>query len=198
MVKKYSVLICMIAFVVFMLIAASLYPGGSLLNKNAIGFDWGKNYFSNLFARNAINGSDNPGRIWAILSMVFLSVGFGVFFINSSRKIPSKGSAIILRYIGIANLLFILMIATPYHDLGVISIVLTLIGLFIITVFVLKSKLHVLKIGCIVCLLTYYVFFFFYGFGYLEWSAITQKIYAVSSILLAIGIEYFTQPDDFG
>jgi hypothetical protein len=97
----------------------------------------------------------------------------------------------------VANVLFIFLIATPLHDLGVISIILTLIGLFTITVFILKSKLHLFKICCIICLLTYYCFFSVFGLGYLGLSAIMQKVYVISSMLLVLGLEYFTKYEDF-
>ncbi len=197
MIKKYAVLICLITSVIFLLIAAFEYPGGSLPDKNSIGFGWSKNFISNLFEPYAINGSENPGRIWAIIGMAFHSVGYGIFFINMSKKISSGQWANILKYIGIANIIFIFLIATPLHDVGVISIILTLIGLFTITAFILKTKLHLLKFCCIVCLLTYYCFFFLFGFGYMDWSFIMQKVYIISSMLLVVGLEYFTRYEDF-
>lgn len=197
MIKKYSVLICLMSSLIFLVIAMLLYPGGSLLNSNSVGFDLSKNFISNLFAAKAINGSENPGRIWAIIGMAFQSVGYGIFFINVSKNIPYRQWAKILKFIGIANIILIFLIATPLHDIGVLSIVLTLIGLFTITIFVFKSKLHLLKFSCIICLLTYYAFFSFYGFGFLSLAAIMQKVFSVSSILLVVGIEYFTKAEDF-
>lgn len=196
-VKNYSVLICFAISVILLVIAAFLYPGGSLADKNSIGFDWSKNLVSNLFAAKAINGSDNPGRIWAVIGMAFHSVAYGIFFIHMSKKISSRQWANILKFIGAANLLFIFLIATPLHDLGTISIVLTLFGLFTITVFVLKSKLHLLKFCCIICLLTFYCFFSLFGFGYLGWAVIMQKVYNTSAMLLILGLEYFTKQEDF-
>lgn len=197
MIKKYSVLISLFISVVLIVVAALLYPGGSIVDQYSIGFDWSKNYLSNLFAPKALNGSENPGRIWAVIGMVFHSVGYGLFFINMSKKISSKIWSAVLRFIGFFNLLLIFLIATPLHDLGTFSIILTLLGLFGITVFVLLSKLHFFKFCCILCLLIYYCFFFFYGFGYTEWSVILQKVYVITSILLVLGLEYFTGYEDF-
>ena len=197
MIKKYSVLICLVISVILLVRAASGYPGGSLLDKNSIGFDWSKNYLSNLFATKAINGSENPGWIWAVIGMAFHSVGYGIFFINMSKKIASGQWANIFKFIGAANIIFIFLIATPLHDLGTISIILTLFGLFAITIFILKSKLHLLKFCCVICLLTYYCFFSFFGLGYLGLSAIMQKVYTISSMLLVLGLEYFTKHEDF-
>jgi hypothetical protein len=197
MVKKYSVLIFLVISVILIVKASFVYPGGSLLDENSIGFDWSKNFISNLFAANAINGSENPGRIWAIVGMAFHSVGYGIFFINMSKKLSSNQWANVLKYIGAANILFIFLLATPLHDLGTLSIILTLFGLFTITVFVLKSKLHWLKFGCILCLLTFYGFFSLYGFGYLGLAVIMQKVYNASAILLVLALEYFTKSEDF-
>ena len=182
---------------VLIAVATFRYPGGSLLDKNSLGFHWSKNFISNLFAAKAINGTENPGRIWAVIGMAFHSVGYGIFFINMSKKLSSKQWAKILKIIGLANIIFIFLIATPLHDLGTISIILTLAGLFTITVLILKSKLHLLKVYCIICLLTYYVFFSFYGLGYLELTAIMQKVYIICSMLLVLGLEYFTKNEDF-
>ena len=187
----------MVTSVIFIVIATFAYPGGSLLDKNSIGFDWSKNFISNLFATKAINGSENSGRIWAIIGMAFHSVGYGIFFINISNKIPSRQWANILKFIGTINIIFIFLIATPLHDVGVISIVLTLTGLFTITLIILKSKLHLLKFCCIICLLTYYCFFSVFGFGYLGLAVIMQKVYNISSMLLVLGLEYFTKYEDF-
>jgi len=197
MIKKYLVFICMVISVILIVIAALSYPGGSLLDNNSVGFGWSKNFISNLFSEKALNGSENHGRIWAIIGMAFQSVGYGVFFINMSKKISLKVWGNILKYIGFANIFLIFLIATPYHDLGTISIILTLVGLFIITSFILKSKLHLLKLCCILCLLTYYCFFFLYGFSYLELAFIMQKVYSISSILLVLMLEYFTKHEDF-
>ena len=119
------------------------------------------------------------------------------FFINMSKKISSRQWANILKFKGATNIILIFLIATPLHDLGVISIILTLIGLFTITVFILKSKLHLLKFCCIICLLTYYCFFSFFGLGYLGLSVIMQKVYNLSTLLLVLGLEYFTKSTDF-
>ena len=198
MIKKYSVLICVVTSVILMVIATLAYPGGSLLDKDSIGFDWSKNFISNLFATKAINGSENPGRIWALIGMAFHSVGYGIFFINMSKKMSSRHAANILKFIGATNIVFNFLIVTTLHDLMVtISSTLSLLGLFYITVFILKTKLHLLKFCCIICLLTFYYTLYLYGSG--DWGllAIMQKVSFISSMLLVLGLEYFTKYEDF-
>jgi len=198
MIKKYSVLICIVISVILLVIATLVYPGGSLLDKNSTGFDWSKNFISNLFAAKAINGAENTSRIWGIIGMAFHAVGYGVFFINTSKKIPAKHAAIILKYIGAVNIVFTFLIATPLHDIMVtISSTLSLIGLFYITVFILMTRLHLLKFSCIVCLLTFYYTLYLFGSGNWSLLAIMQKVSFICSMLLVLGIEYFTKQENF-
>ena len=197
-IKKYLVLICLILSVSLIVKAASVYPGGSLINKNSLGFDWTKNFISNLFQAKAINGIDNPSRVWAIIGMAFHSVGYGIFFINMANKMSNKHASIILMIVGLADIIFNFLIATPLHDIMItISSTLSLLGLFYITVFTLKTKLHVLKIGCIICMLIFYYTLYLYGSG--DWGllAIMQKISLICSIILILGLEHFTNKEDY-
>lgn len=196
--KNHSVLIFLFISVSLMIWATTLYPGGSITDKNSIGFDWTKNFFSNLFQEKAINGSQNPSRIWAMIGMAFHSVGYGIFFINMSKKMFNKHASLVLRIVGFAEIIFNFLIATPLHDSMVtISSTLSLLGLFYITVFILKTKLHLLKIACFFCLLVFYFSLYLYGAG--DWGllAIMQKVSVILSILLILSLEYFTKREDF-
>ncbi|MCG7754805.1 hypothetical protein [Flavihumibacter cheonanensis] len=196
--RKYSVLLCVLITTIFLLIATFLYPGGSILDKNSVGFTWSKNFFSNLFLPKALNGSDNPSRIWAFIGMVFHSIGYGIFFMHTARKIPHKHTKLVLKSVGIANMVFTFLIATPLHDLMVtISSTLTMLGLFYITVFILRTKLHWLKFFCIASMLLFYLTLFLYGAG--DWGllAVMQKVTFICFMLLVLAIEYFTKSEDF-
>lgn len=197
-IRKHSVLICAAISVILIVIAAFVYPGGSFLDKNSVGFDWSKNFFSNLFAAKAMNGLENSSRIWAIIGMAFHSVAYGIFFINMSKKIPSRHAATVLKLIGVANILFSFLIVTPMHDIMVtISATLTLLGMFYITVFILMTKLHVFKLFCIIYMLTFYYTMYLYGAGNWGLLAIMQKVTIISSMCLILGLEYFTNQEDF-
>jgi hypothetical protein len=196
--QKYSVLICVIISVLFLIIATLVYPGGSILDKNSAGFDWSKNFFSNLFLEKALNGTMNPSRIWALTGMVFHSIGYGLFFIHTSRKIPHKHSRLVLKSVGIVNMLFTFLIATPLHDSMVtVSSTLTMLGLFYITVFILKTKLHWLKFFCIGSLLLFYSTLYLYGAGHWGLLAVMQKVSFICFLFLVLIIEYFTSEEDF-
>ena len=196
--RKYSVLICVVISVLFLIIATLLYPGGSILDKNSVGFDWSKNFFSNLFLAKALNGAENPSRVWALIGMVFNSIGYGLFFIHTSQKITQKHTELVLKSIGIINMLFTFLIATPLHDIMVtVSSTLTMIGLFYITVFILKTKLHKLKLVCIGSLLIFYSTLYLYGAGDWGFLAVMQKVSFLCFMFLVLTIEYFTKKKDF-
>lgn len=196
--KKYSVLICIIISVLFLVIATLLYPGGSILDENSVGFDWSKNFFSNLFLAKALNGTENPSRIWALIGMVFNSIGYGLFFVHTSRKIPHKHTALVLISIGVFNMIFTFLIATSLHNIMVtVSSTLTMIGLFYITVFILKTKIHWLTLFCILSLLIFYSTLYLYGAGNWGLLAVMQKVTFLCFMLLVLTIEYFTKEEDF-
>ena len=124
-----------------------------MFDKNTVGFDWTKNFISNLFLAKALNGSENPSRIWAYSGMILLPLSYAIFFLNLSKKIPEKNAGNILKYGGAANIVFMSLIVTPLHDLMLnISITLFWTCIVIITVFILKTRLHLFKFFCIICL----------------------------------------------
>jgi hypothetical protein len=180
-------------------IATQNYPGGSQYDKNSIGYDWKNNYLSNLFGEKAVNGSVNRSRSWAIFGMLFLCASFALFFIEFSKKIPFNGPSKIIRYSGVLAMLFAFLTVTPYHDIMVtIAVTLALISMFYITVFVLKSRLHLFKILSIACLFTFYCGnYVYYTRNYLEILPILQKTALALTTTWFLLLQYFTTDTDF-
>ena len=198
MIKKYSVLIGVVISLMLMLVAISIYPGGSMFDKNSVGFDWSNNFISNLFGAKALNGAENPSRFWAYSGIILLPFSYAIFFFNMSKKISEKNAAYILKYGSVVNILFTFLIVTPLHDLMLnISISLFWTCIVIITVFVIKTRLHLFKIFCVVCLLIFY--FSLYLWATNKWGLlpIIQKVNFINSTLLILGLEYFTKQEDF-
>ena len=198
MIKKHSVLTGVTISLVFLVIAIVIYPGGSMFDKNAIGFSWTKNFISNLFAAKALNGAENPSRIWAYLGMILLPLSYAMFFINFSKKIPEKNAVNILKYGGAANIVCMFLIVTPLHDLMLnISITLFWTCIVIITVFILKTKLHFFKFFCVVCLVIFYYSIYLWATNDWDLLPVMQKVNFINSTLLILGLEYFTKQEDF-
>lgn len=198
MLKKHSILLGLIISIVFLFIATWHYPGGSQVDKNSVGYSWKDNYISNLFGSKAVNGADNSARIWAIGGMIFLSASFALFFVEFSKRIPAGVASKIIKYVGAGGMFFTFLIATPLHDVMVtLASTMFLIGMFYITVFILKSKLHFLKILCIVCLLVFYYTLYLYGSHSLRYLPIMQKVTFSGTIFLVLVLYYFTRKEDF-
>jgi hypothetical protein len=198
MLKKHSVLIGTTASLLLLYIAMMVYPGGSIFDKNAVGFDLTKNFISNLFGAKALNGSDNPARYWADAGMIFLAVSFAMFFMRFSEKIPQKNAANIIKYAGAGGMIFTFLVVTPLHDVMVtLASTLFLLSIFYITIFILKSRLHLFKILCVISMLNFYFTLYLFGFGDLVYLPIMQKITYFSMIILILLLEYFTTKEDF-
>lgn len=182
-----------------LLVATLYYPGGSQYDSNSIGYDWKHNYLSNLFADKAVNGSYNASRPWAVSGMLFLCVSFALFFIDFPKKIPSQSAAKVIRYCGVGAMVFAFLAVTPYHDTMItIASTLALISMFYITVFVFTSKLHLLTILSVVCLLVSYTCnYLYYTRSYVELLPILQKLSLVISITWVLSLQYFTTIADF-
>ena len=182
-----------------MAIAISVYPGGTMFDEYSVGFDWKKNFISNLFAPRALNGAENPSRIWAYLGMFLFPFTYAIFFFNMSKKIPEKNIANMIKYGGVANILFTFLTVIPsLHDLMlIISTTLFWTCLILITVFILKTRLHLFKFLCVISLLIFYYSVYLWGTS--DWSLlpIIQKVNLVTSTLLILGLEYFTKQEDF-
>ncbi len=198
MIKKYYVLIGVIISLLFLLIAISIYQGGTYQDKNAIGFNWTKNYISNLFESKALNGSQNPSVIWAYFGMFFYSISCAIFFVNMSKKIPDRKSAFVIKYLGMLTMPLTFLIVTPYHDLMLtISNSLFWTCITWITAFIFRTRHHFLKFYCIVCLGIFYYAVYIHTSSNWDLLPVIAKLNTFSSILLILGLEYFTKKDDF-
>ena len=90
------------------------------------------------------------------------------------------------------------LIVTPLHDLMLnISITLFWTCIVVITVFILKTRLHLFKFLCVICLLIFYYSLYLWGTS--DWGLlpIMQKVNFINSTLLILGLEYFTKQEDF-
>jgi len=198
MFRKYAVLLCLVTAAILIIVATALYPGGSLYDKHAMGFDWSKDFFSNLFQDSAINGMINKGRVWAMTGMAIYGMGNGLFFMHMAKKLHSKHASLVLKGIGFTIVIVNFLVATPLHDIMVtLSSTLSMLGIFYITIFIFRTKLHLFKIVCVLCMLLFYYTLFLYGVG--DWGllAIMQKLSLLSATMLVLALEYFTNAEDF-
>ena len=129
-----------VLFIVFYIIATLLYPGGSQVNKNAVGFSWINNYWCNLLNENAINGQPNPAKPVAITGMFVLCLTLTFFWFLFPKQINvSRSLKLVIQISGILAMSIAFFLFTNInHDLitnlastfGFIATGGTLVGLY--------------------------------------------------------------------
>jgi hypothetical protein len=181
------------------LVAAMNYPGGSQVDPASSGYDWQHNYLSDLFSATAVNGQDSSARPWAMAGMLLFSLSFGGFFVTFSHNIPKKGAARVIKYGGIGAVVAAFLTVTSYHDLMLtIAAVLALISCFYVVVFVLQSKLHLLKALSVLFLLAFYASaYLYFARTQLELLPIMQKLTLLLSLVWMLSLGYFARKEDF-
>lgn len=161
-------------------VASLLYPGGSPVDKNSIGFSWINNYWCNLLYEKAINGQPNPAKPFAITGMFVLCLALSFFwflfprYINVSKKlnllIPVSGTlsmAVAFFLFTNINHDFIINLASTF---GLIATAGAFIGLYKTKWFTLLAfgLLNILLVG-----LNNYVY---YTKGLIVYLPVVQKI----------------------
>ena len=199
MLKKHSIVLSLLVAMLLLFTAACFYPGGSQYDPHAVGYNWKRNYLSNLFSPLAVNGANNASRPWAVCGMFFLTIGFALFFVEFSKKIPLKTPAGIIRYFGAGAMLFAFLTVTPWHDIMItITSTMALVSMFYITVFVFKSKLQLLKILSVLSLLALYIcVYIYYSGNFLEILAVMQKTSLGIGMIWIVALNYTARAEDF-
>lgn len=167
-------------FAFLYVVATFLYPGGSQVDKNSIGFSWRNNYWCNLLNDNAINGQPNPAKPLAMTGMFVLCLTLAFFWFlfprhtNLKRKL--KLAIQISGILAMATAFF--LFTNINHDLvtnlasifGLIATVGTFIGLYKTKWFGLFAfgLLNILLVG-----LNNYVY---YTKGLIVYLPVIQKI----------------------
>lgn len=159
--KQMPILIPTLGILVFIglyIYAASLYPGGSQANPDAIGWNWYNNLWCNLMSENAINGLKNPASVIARFAMAVLSSSIAVFyFLCAKFLVKNRIWTIIIKITGVLLMISAIFIFTKYHDImttiisicGLIGIAGILRALYLnkMTFFVVFGLLCLLVIG---------------------------------------------------
>ena len=104
-------------FIVFFVLAAFHYPGGSNFNTASLGYSWKLNFWCELLGEHAKNGEINHARPFAFTGMISLSFGVSAFWYTIPKNISKKGWIVISTSLaGILSMLFSSFIYTSFHD----------------------------------------------------------------------------------
>lgn len=196
--KKHLVLLGVVAALALLFISTTFYPGGSQHDDNSVGFSWQHNYLCNLLNPVAVNGENNAAQPWAVAGLLCLCAAVAVFFVRFSEKIPVKSATHVVKYAGAGSMAFAVFTATPYHDAAIgICGTLLMLSIFYVTVFMFKSRLHLLKILSALSLLALYgCSFIYYTRILLEFLPIVQKTSLLLQLSWVLALEYKVQRAD--
>jgi len=169
----------MLLFVIFYIVAAIHYPGGSYEAPQATGFSMQHNYLCDLLDRIAINGQLNTAKVYARIAMGFLCFslillwGFLPKLFNVTKTVH-----IITSSFGMLSMIITMFLASGVHDIivrvagfcGVIAVLLTFRELY-------RSNYRgLLNVG-FVCLFMLLANYYIYETDRLiEWLPLIQKV----------------------
>ena len=165
-----------------------MYPGGSVAQPDAIGFDWVHNYWCDLLTTFSINGNENAAKPYAIASMIFLCGLVAIFFFQFAEAFPfSKKWEMAIKVCGAISMIFGALIFTPMHNsmIGIASLfaLVPVIGIF---KGMMTAKTYgYLALGLLCALMLGLCNYFYYSQHFIEWLALFQKI-ALAVVLLWI------------
>lgn len=193
--KRIIVLIPIAGIIIFVLlyfIATILYPGGSQIDKDSIGFSWSNNYWCNLLNEYAINGQLNPARPVAMAGMFVLCITLMFFWFLFPRQMNvGKKLKLLIQVSGAMTMTIAFFLFSGInHDLvtnlasffGLIATVGTFIGLYKVRWFGLFifGLVNILLVG-----LNNYVY---YTKGLIVYLPMIQKISFAAFLLWFFGI----------
>ena len=118
-----------VLFVIFYLIAALNYSGGSYANPDQAAFSFPDNYLCDLLDEHAINGSVNSAKMFARIALGCLCLGIFLFWNHLPKLFRNKSGILkIMQISGMLSMLTTVFLATGNHDL--VTRIAGLIGAF--------------------------------------------------------------------
>ncbi len=159
-------------------LAACQYPGGSNIDRTAIGFSWQHNYWCDLLGNVGKNGINNPARPIALAAMLVLCGSLAFFWWQLPDLYQQSNRFIRLsRWAGPLSMLIILFIGTPYHDsvtntagtFGVVALTATFTGLYY------NRQFGLIVLGMFCMLLVGLNNYVYYTHHYLFYLPVLQK-----------------------
>lgn len=167
-------------------LAAYNYPGGSNANRLGMGFDWINNYWCDLLAKTAKNGSRNTGRVFSLTGTIILFTSLAIFWYHLPAFFHErKRNILLIRYTGSLSMFILIFIFTQFHD-SVIGIGSTISAVPMAATLseLKKNRLKILYVFGWICILLILLNFIIYMTNWLiSWLPLIQKITLVLFLL---------------
>jgi len=160
--------LCIDLFLVFYIIAAVKYPGGSYADPTNEGFSILNNYLCDLLDNQAIIGVENAASTYARISLAFLCLSIIIIWAILPKLFSIKSIFHpIIQIAGISSMLVTVLLRDGMHDpilriaglLGSIALIATFIELY-------KNEYFKLLAAGIICMTLVATNFYIYETGY--------------------------------
>jgi len=190
---KFLPTIGILVFIGIYIYASQLYPGGSIVDINSIGFDWRNNHWCNLMRESGLNGIQNQARPVAIVGISILCFSMIIFFIQFSNYFEkSRPWNTTIKISGGLAMLAATFIFTKYHD--IMSTILSICGTIVIIGMIRalhNNQLTFFKVMGIFCILIIGLNnFFYYNEDLIQYSPLIQKIAFFLILSWTIGLNF--------
>ncbi|GAA4937096.1 hypothetical protein GCM10023314_06800 [Algibacter agarivorans] len=175
-------------FVIFYIIAAIYYPGGSYAAPNRPGFSFKNNYLCDLLDNHAINGAFNSARIYARIALAILCLSLILLWYYLPKLFNRKNKAqTIMSIAGMLSMVITLFLASEVHDIivrtagvfGVTALLIAFIELY-------NANYYKLLIHGIICL-----FFFLTNYYIYETEILIDKLPVIQKITFLSCMSWF-------
>lgn len=167
--RLYLPLAAMALFVLFYVISALYYPGGSWNNPQQVGFSFWNNYLCDLLDTYAINGVLNEARIWSRIALAILCAGLFYLWYHLPILFVVRTLGVkIMWWGGMLAFVSTLSLSDKTHDISVwISGFLGTVALVALVVALIRNKYTTLFPLGIICIFVFLVNYGIYetGFG---------------------------------
>ena len=180
-----------LTFIGIYIYAATLYPGGSQIDENTVGFQWQNNHWCNLMAEHGLNGAPNPAKPIALAGITILCASMILFFIQFADFFEkSKNWKFAIKISGALAMLSATFIFTKYHD--AMTTILSICGTVVIIGMIRalhKNQLDFFKVIGVLCMVIIGLNnFFYYDEDLTKYSPIVQKAAFLLILSWTIGL----------
>jgi len=179
-------MIGMVIFIVLYIKAAMVYPGGSAIYPDQIGFNFWNNYLCDLLDEYALNGELNESRTYARWALTVLCASLMILWFYLPNLFAKKSlNQHIMWFSGLISLSVVFFMATQNHDQ-----VVRVAGVFGVIAFISCSRelfkadyIRTSVLG-IICLIIFLINYFIYETGvYIKVLPSIQKVTFAACLL---------------
>ena len=173
--------------------ASKLYPGGSQIDVNSVGFDWFNNHWCNLMREYGLNGAINPAKPIAIVGITILCISMIIFFFQFANHFEkNRNWNLSIKISGTLGMLSAVFIFTKYHDImtTILSISGTVVIIGMIRALHNNHQTFFKTIGLFCILIVALNNFFYYNQNLIKHSPVIQKTAFIVILSWTISLNY--------